>query len=328
MRIVLTGGTGFLGLALAEALPRSGAEVVCAGHAPPPGWAREHPALAGAAFRTVDVRDRAAMAALLRDVRPDLLIHAAAATPDAAREAAGDAAEIVAINVAGAANAVEAAVAAGVGRVMALSSVAVYGRTLAEVDRLSEDLPPTPSTLYGITKEAGERLALRLGRVHGVEVLAPRVGVLWGPWEHRTALRATPSPPFGIAERLRAGEPAILPCAASAPLMPAPDAAALLARLAGADWRGGGPVNLGAARSTDLAGFAGRMAARLGGSAWVDPAAANVALLSADRPPMDPGRLRGLIGPLPEPEGADAQIDRYALWLQDLADPAAPFAAH
>jgi nucleoside-diphosphate-sugar epimerase len=290
MRILVTGGSGFLGLALGHALARRGDEVTSADLAPVPGFAQA--AEGRIARRGLDVADREAVSALLGELRPEVIVHAAAMTPDGARERAGDAARVVSVNVGGTANVVEAA--AGVGaRVVALSSVAVYGRTLAECDLLREEMPPRPQTLYAITKAAAEALALRLGAVHGVAVCAPRVGILWGAWEHRTGMRATPSPVFAMFEAARAGRDVVLPEAASAPLLHVD--ALVAALLAAIDGGVEGVVNLGAPRSVDLLEVARLVAARHGVAARVGEGA-NVPLFAANRPPTDNARLLAATG--------------------------------
>lgn len=317
MRILVTGGSGFLGLALTDALARRGDDVVSADLAPPPAGLAAARSQA-VRDRRLDVTDAAAVQDLLAEVQPEVIVHAAAATPDAAREAAGDAAAIVAINIGGTANVVEAAAAHRGTRVLALSSVAVYGRTLADCDLLHEDMPPRPQILYAISKSAAETLALRLGVVHGVPVCTPRIGILWGAWEHRTSLRATPSPAFAIFEAARAGRDVILPEAASAPLLHIDGAVAAL--LALIDGTATGIVNLGAPASVDLDGFARRVAAVYGVTARVDLATANIALFAANRPPTDNARLRGATGHRIAAFDPDL-IDRHADWLAHHGTP-------
>jgi nucleoside-diphosphate-sugar epimerase len=318
MRVLLTGGSGFVGLALTEALTAAGARVTNFSPAPPPAWAPQ-----GEHIRA-DVRDRQALDAALRATRAEAVVHAAALTPNEAVEREGDAATVVAINTGGTVNVIEAAAAAGVRRVMAFSSVAVYGRTADEVEALDEfETCCAPPTLYAITKFAAERLALRLGALRGVEVVAPRLGAAWGPWEHRTAARATPSPAFQIVERMRLGAPVVLPGPARAPLVYAPDAAAALARLLTAPGAAGQAVNVGVAETVALEDFAAAVARRHPAPVATE-GAPTVAMLAANRPPMRLARLTALIGPPPATPLA-AAVDRYLDWLDALPDPGAPF---
>lgn len=323
MRILLTGGTGFLGLALTERLLAEGHSVdVLAPELPAPWMCAA--LQRGARYHTGDVRDADTVARVMQETGTELVIHAAAATPDAEREAAGNAAEIVAINIGGTATVIEQAALCGVRRVMALSSVAVYGRSLAKAEILVESMPPQPQNLYAISKSSAEALALRLGAVHRIPVLTPRVGVLWGQWEHRSGQRATPSPAFCMVELARRGEDMHLPFAATAPLCHVETACEMLAALVTAPWEGG-IVNLGADRSVDLIDFAEAVARQFGVSADVDANRANVPFFAVDRPPMALERLQHLTGRSFAAPDFRTQLQGYADWLAGLEhDGAAP----
>lgn len=313
MRVFLTGASGFLGLALRDKLAANDAEVHCADVAPPPPWAAAALPPPASDIR-LDVTDRAAVAKALCAARPDLVLHAAAATADGAREAAGDAARIAAINVGGTANVVEAAAAAGRPRVLALSSGAVYGKGPAEAALLDEaDTAPTPRILYAITKLAAEQTALRLGQVHGVPVCAPRLGIVWGRWEHRTGERATTSPIHQALAHLRRGREAVLPLDARLPLIEAADAAEALLRLAASDATG--VVNVGppeVARVADVAALLARDPARV---RIAEPG--NVALFAAERPPFAQTRYEAACGPLPCAAPRKA-ADAVLAWLDAM----------
>lgn len=322
MRVFLTGGTGFVGLALAAHLRGAGHDVeICALEGPAPWMNAGLPP--GIRSHNADIRDRARLAALMRETAPDLVIHAAAATPDGPREAAGNAAEIVDINVGGTATVIECAAACEVARVMALSSVAVYGRTLDETDLLTEDLPPRPQTLYAITKMAAEALALRLGQVHDIAVLTPRLGVLWGPWEHRTALRSTPSPVFHMFEAARRGQDIHLPFQAFAPLCHIDTACDMLLALTDAEWDSR-VVNVGAEASVDLLDLATDIAALHGVTAGVKANGANVPFFAVNRPPMDLARLKAMTGRDFTAAAPQTLLPDYAQWLETLTGPDAP----
>lgn len=322
MRIFITGGSGFVGLALIDRLLAEGADVTALSAAPPPGWAVER--LAGARFLTGDVADAAALSAAVAAARPDILIHGAAMTPDGAYEAAGDAARVIAVNVGGTATAVEVAAAQGVSRLMLLSSVAVYGRTLAETPRLHEtDTVCTPANLYGISKYAAERLALRLGAVHGLPVIAPRLGVAWGPWEYRTGARPTPSSPFQIMAQALALQAVGVRPGTVAPLIFIEDIVSALVALLTAPLPEDGVVNVGASALSDLHALATDMAEACGAPPPID-AEPTVALLGPGRPPMDGTRLASLTGIAPKPADA-AQVGAYLAWLQSLPEPRAAF---
>ena len=319
MKILITGMGGFIGLALAARLQAKGAQVIGLGLEPPPEWALAR--LGDLAFFDVDVTDRAALGAIVSSSRPDVIVHAAAITPDAVREASGDVARVVAVNVGGSTNVIEVAAAAKVRRVVHLSSVAVYGRSIAEVPRLDEeDTICAPATLYALTKHAAERLALRMGAVLGVEVISPRLGIAWGPWEYRTGARPLPSPPYQIMALARRGLTAEVTPGTLTPLVYVEEATEALARLITAPLPPGGVVNLGASTLTDLADLA-RWIGRFTGA---ERAGGAVAMLAPNRPPMDGTRLTGLTSMDPG-AATESQLADWCAWIAGLPDPEAPF---
>lgn len=74
------------------------------------------------------------------------------------------------VNVKGTANLFAAAVAAGIRRVVLISSIAVVGRQLAAQEFLWCDSPAQPVSLYGLTKACQESSAEFYQRTHGVAV--------------------------------------------------------------------------------------------------------------------------------------------------------------
>ncbi|HLK10809.1 MAG TPA: NAD-dependent epimerase/dehydratase family protein [Candidatus Binatia bacterium] len=89
-------------------------------------------------------------------------------------------AEARAINVEGTVNVVDAAARAGARRVVHLSTMSVHGRRLPAV--LTEDCPLVfRGDAYGVSKAEGERAAFARGAAGGVEVVALRPTLVYGP---------------------------------------------------------------------------------------------------------------------------------------------------
>lgn len=204
---MITGGAGFVGLNLAEALLARGEQVVVFGpdRVPPPAAA----AFARLPGRLVDVagdaRDAAAVLAAMRAHGVTRLFPLAAITAGVAREFA-EPETVLEVNLGALVASLRAARAAGVRRVVHPSSTAVYGEAFRRFPRMVEDeTPALPATLYGITKYAGERMALRLGALWGLDVVSARIGAVFGPWERDTGLRDTLSPWLGLARAAVAG---------------------------------------------------------------------------------------------------------------------------
>jgi nucleoside-diphosphate-sugar epimerase len=160
----ISGGAGFLGLHLARRLLADGHDV----------RSLDVVALDDAELeRSVeelrgDVRDPARVAALCAGA--DVVVHAAAALPiRASRDA------IRSVNVAGTENVLVAARAAGAGRVVFISSTAVYG--VPEKHPIEEDDPLVGVGWYGESKIDAEALC----RVAGVGTTIVRPKTFIGP---------------------------------------------------------------------------------------------------------------------------------------------------
>ncbi len=134
---LITGVGGFTGRHLAAALAASGQEV------------------AGVSRRDVDLLDREATARLVMRIRPEAVVHLAGI----AFVAHGDADAMYRTNVVGTRNLLEAL--ASLDRpprvVLLASSAAVYGN--ANVEPITEDVPPAPANDYAVSKLAMEHMA-------------------------------------------------------------------------------------------------------------------------------------------------------------------------
>lgn len=130
MKVLITGGAGFLGLHTAACFADKGWEVVVTDIAP--FIAEEFPP--NTVYYEHDVRDRAGMDRILKEHKVDAIVHGAAALPLWKPK------DIFDINVEGTRNVLEAARNAGIQRVVFVSSTAVYGvpdhHPLYETDQL------------------------------------------------------------------------------------------------------------------------------------------------------------------------------------------------
>ncbi len=110
------------------------------------------------------------------------IVHAAVITPRINRERA-EPDTIVAVNLTGTVNALE--VARGLPdfrRFVYVSSCAVWG-DVPGVTELTEETPSYATFLYGITKYASERIALRYNTLFDLDVVAVRPANVYGPME-------------------------------------------------------------------------------------------------------------------------------------------------
>ena len=163
-QIAVTGAGGFIGLAVCHALSAAGAEPVGVDFS---ADARDAVLAAGGRFALADVRDRAAITAALDGC--DGVLHTAALLGDAAGMQAQ-----VEVNVRGTVNVLDAAQAAGVQRVVHVSSVATWGYDFA-TDIPEDSAARVCGTPYIDTKTASQLIALR----RGAAVVRP--GDVYGP---------------------------------------------------------------------------------------------------------------------------------------------------
>lgn len=129
-----------------------------------------------------DLESRGALEDVARGA--DAMLHLAAHVGDwGTRE------EFERVNVGGTRSALEAAGAAGVKRFVQLSSVAVYGRP--DEGRVTEEWPTRKrGVAYDDTKTDAERLAFERGAELGLEVVAVRPPVIYGPYDRQFLPRA------------------------------------------------------------------------------------------------------------------------------------------
>ncbi|MFZ6764878.1 NAD-dependent epimerase/dehydratase family protein [Pseudoroseomonas sp. WGS1072] len=300
LRVVILGGSGFVGLNIAEALLRRGHDVLCIDRAP-------LPAAASLAFRALPGRLETAIAdvtepALLRAMLPpgaDALVAGAAITPGPAREAR-DPESLLAVNLGAMPGILRAARAAGLRRVIHLSSAAAYGAA-PERAVLSETDPARPQRIYGITKLASEWAGERLAELWDLDFLSLRLSTVFGPWEYATGLRDTMSPPYQILRAAARGEAALLPRVGLRDWLYAPDAARAVCHLLEAGTARHSLYNLTFPGRWSLLEW-GEAVARLRGQGFACRLAApgeapNIDLYAvSDRAPLDPARLREEFG--------------------------------
>lgn len=139
MRVLITGGTGYLGTAMLERVP-AGVDAIPAGHAR--GDLR------------LDVTDEAGLERTVERLRIDAVVHLAAVSRLAA--AADDPHTAGDVNVAGSATVARVAARTGA-RLVALSSDVVFSGRAAPY---AEDAPPDPINPYGRSKASAEQAIL------------------------------------------------------------------------------------------------------------------------------------------------------------------------
>jgi len=181
MKCLVTGGAGFIGSNLVDALLARGDEVTIVDDLSTGRRQNVEPALAGGAeLVELDIRDRGALEATVARAAPDLLFHLAAQVD--VRKSVADPAFDASINVGGTANVLEATCRAGVPRlVFASTGGAIYGEGDGLDLPLTEATPVAPLSPYGQSKQAGELYIALYERLYGVSSICLRLGNVYGP---------------------------------------------------------------------------------------------------------------------------------------------------
>ena len=179
MIALVTGGAGFIGSNIVDALIARGEDVVVVDDLSTGRRANLDGALArGAALHELDVCDADALQALFAEVRPELVFHLAAQI-DVRRSVADPAAD-ARVNVEGTINVLAAAQASGARRVVySATGGAVYGE--AQQVPTPEDAPAQPLAPYGQGKLSGEGYLALFTRLHGLSTVSLRYANVYGP---------------------------------------------------------------------------------------------------------------------------------------------------
>lgn len=190
-RVLITGGSGFLGSHVALALAaRDDVEAVVAADV------RPGPARDGVVEASLDVTDAAAIAPLLRAHRIDTVVHLAAIV-----NPGRDVDMEYRVDVDGAANVLAACVAAGVRRIVVSSSGAAYGYHQDNPEWIDEDAPLRGNDAFPYSRHkrlVEEMLATYRAAHPELEQVVFRIGTILGPdvrnqitalWDRRRILR-------------------------------------------------------------------------------------------------------------------------------------------
>ncbi len=182
MRVVVTGGAGFIGHHIVAKLVRQGHEVTVVDNL-------SRPSPRGLAtlkqlnvnLLKADITDYATIHEALRRLRPDAVVHAAALIDVA--ESVEEPHTYMHVNAEGTAAVARAAISADVRRVIYLSSAAVYG--VPKYLPVDEGHPTKPISPYGASKLAGELvLESLMGSLGKPEYVTLRLFNVYGPGQN------------------------------------------------------------------------------------------------------------------------------------------------
>jgi UDP-glucose 4-epimerase len=291
MRALVTGGAGFIGSNLSDALLARGDEAIVVDDLSTGRRENLEQALAnGATLVEADIRDRAAIEEIAGRERPDVIFHLAAQID--VRKSIADPAFDASINVGGTANVLEAARAGEVRRVVFSSTGgAIYGEGEGQELPLSEDAPLAPEAPYGQSKYAGEGYLSLYERLYGLSSVPLRLGNVYGP-------RQDPLGEAGVVAifcgRLREGkQPTVFGDGKQTrDYIYVGDVVS--AMLAAAEAETSGPINIGTGIETDVLELVSALG-ELGGGGF-EPEFAPPRTGEVQRISIDPGRAERELG--------------------------------
>lgn len=222
LRLLITGGAGFIGSALCRHLIQETDDIVL--NLDKLTYAADVRTLSGLdeggrhTLAQVDICDRAAVDAAFRDFQPDGVIHLAAESHvDRSIEGAG---VFVETNVVGTFNMLEAARLYWSGlegdrkarfRFLHVSTDEVYG-SLGETGLFEETTPYDPSSPYSASKAASDLLAMAWWRTYGLPVVVSNCSNNYGPFQFPeklipviilNSLAGKPLPVYGAGQNIR-----------------------------------------------------------------------------------------------------------------------------
>jgi UDP-glucose 4-epimerase len=210
MRILIFGGTGFVGLNIAAALLARGHAVTLFDRAGLPPAAKQSFARHADRLKIVqsDITDRQAVEEVIA-LGCEAIILGAAITAGPEREAA-DPETILCVNLLAQTPVLLAAQRHRVGRIINLSSGSAYGANAFGSTPLDEETACDPVSLYAITKFASEKVAARLAALWQCDIVSVRLSAVFGPWERATGVRDTLSPQAQMLAAMQQGREAVL----------------------------------------------------------------------------------------------------------------------
>jgi UDP-glucose 4-epimerase len=326
LSILIAGGTGFIGLSIAEEALRRGDDVVLYD----PG---AMPEVAAKVFDSLDgswshvpgsVTDREQVADAMKQHSVSRVFYGAALTsgPDREREHPE---QVLSVNLVGLAAVTKAAADSGAERLLNISSGAAYGTGgfgdtgwtgMLDEEGTRED----PLTLYAVSKYATERVARRVGELNGLDVLSVRLSAIFGPWERDTGLRDTLSSPMQASVIALQGGEATLSYREARDWTYSRDVAKALMALIGISDRKHRTYNIGSGVEWSTLDWCERLAKRYPDFSYRMAEAGETPTVNLhsdrDRITMDPRRLREDVGEIPSGD-VDALFADFETWLDE-----------
>ena len=174
--VLVTGGGGFIGGAVARALIRKSVPVVIFDQKPPSALSDDDP-INSAAVVIGDILDPYAFLRAVQRYDVKRFLHTASIV--GAGLSIDNPVRTLQVNMMGLTNVLETARSLSLGRVVQISSQSVYG--LGQYEPVDERHPTDPDSPYGVTKLSGEKWGNVYASAFGVDFVALRMPHIYGP---------------------------------------------------------------------------------------------------------------------------------------------------
>ena len=176
MKILVTGGAGFIGSHVVDALIGSGHQVAVVDNLWEHGGGKLENINPKAAFYEIDIRD-ADLQDVFQQERPEVICHLAA--QHSVKISTDDPMHDAKVNILGLINILQNATRYGVRKIIFSSSGATYGTV--ETMPVDEKTVQNPESPYGTTKMASEFYLRFWKNMHGLDFTILRYGNVYGP---------------------------------------------------------------------------------------------------------------------------------------------------
>lgn len=177
MRVIVTGGAGFIGSHIVDQYIAAGHEVAVVDNLWEEGGGKEANLNPQARFYRADITDEAALTKIFDEIRPEVVSHQAAqhSVAVSTKNPKLDAR----VNVLGLLNVLSNCTRVGTRKIIFASSGATYGTPVRLP--LDEEVPQLPESPYGITKMVAEHYLRYWHEANGLNYTALRYGNIYGP---------------------------------------------------------------------------------------------------------------------------------------------------
>ncbi len=177
MKILVTGGAGFIGSHIVDQLVAAGHDVAVVDNLWDHGGGKENNLNPKAKFYRADITDETALTQIFDEVKPEIVSHQAAQASVAisTQNPQLDAR----VNILGLLNVLTNCTRVGVKKIIFASSGATYGTPVR--NPVDEEVPQRPESPYGITKMTTEYYLRYWHEANGLDFTALRYGNVYGP---------------------------------------------------------------------------------------------------------------------------------------------------